>query len=53
MTGDYPSEPRLPLLTATEARELIAVLLHFDDETVRGWQAGQLASELARRLPAD
>ncbi|MFF7851899.1 hypothetical protein ACFZDF_30570 [Streptomyces sp. NPDC007910] len=53
VTGDYPTEPRLPLLTAAEARELIGLLLHFDDGTVRGRQAGQAAADLARRLPTE
>lgn len=51
-TGTYPDEPRLALLTATEAREAIEHL-HFLErlDPARGQAAGQLAADLARRLP--
>ncbi|MCB8908353.1 MULTISPECIES: hypothetical protein [unclassified Streptomyces] len=55
--GDYPDvdEPRLPLLTATEARDTVGYmrLLETLDLTPRGQAAGQLAANLARRLPTD
>ena len=52
--GDYPDHPRLPLLTAAEAREAVGYLrlLESLDVTPRGQAAGQLAADLARRLPA-
>ncbi|GGU11295.1 hypothetical protein GCM10010272_65550 [Streptomyces lateritius] len=55
MTGDYPTEPRLPLLTATEAREAVSYLnlLETLDLTPRGRAAGQLAADLARRIPSE
>lgn len=55
VTGDYPDDPRLPLLTAAEAREAVGYLLLLEslDLTLRGRAAGQLAGDLARRLPAD
>ncbi|MGW7433333.1 hypothetical protein ACWGIN_27810 [Streptomyces sp. NPDC054861] len=55
VTGDYPDEPRLPLLTASEAREAVGYmsLLETLDLTPRGQAAGQLASDLARRLPGE
>lgn len=53
--ADYPPAPRLPLLTAAEARDAVGFLqlLESLDVTPRGAAAGQLASELARRLPAE
>jgi len=55
VTADYPSAPRLPLLTLAEARETVRHLFLLEqlDLSPRGAAAGQLASELARRLPAD
>ncbi|MGW6557935.1 hypothetical protein [Streptomyces hydrogenans] len=51
---DYSSAPRLPLLTAAEARETVGYLQLLEqlDLTPRGEAAGQLAADLARRLPA-
>ncbi|MFE4305702.1 hypothetical protein [Streptomyces sp. NPDC056891] len=55
--GDYPDadEPRLPLLTAAEARDAVGYmrLLETLDLSPRGQAAGQLAANLARRLPTD
>ncbi|MFC9344051.1 MULTISPECIES: hypothetical protein [unclassified Streptomyces] len=55
--GDYPDadKPRLPLLTAAEARDAVEYmrLLETLDLTPRGQAAGQLAANLARRLPTD
>jgi hypothetical protein len=55
VTGDYPDDPRLPLLTAAEAREAVGYLrlLESLDITPRGRAAGQLAADLAGRLPSD
>ncbi len=57
MLGDYPDadEPRLPLPTAAEARDAVGYmrLLETLDLTPRGQAAGQLAANLARRLPTD
>lgn len=55
MIGDYPSAPRLPLLTAAEAREAVGFLQLLEqlDLTPRGEAAGQLAADLAKRLSAD
>lgn len=52
VTADYPPAPRLPLLTAAEAREAVRHLFLLEqlDLSPRGAAAGQLASELARRL---
>ncbi|MER5966685.1 hypothetical protein [Streptomyces sp. NPDC002057] len=50
---DY-AEPRLPLVTLEEARQAIALLLHYQDEsTEEGRAAGTLARDLALRLPAE
>ncbi|MFI0990581.1 hypothetical protein [Streptomyces exfoliatus] len=55
VTGDYPTAPRLPLITAAEARDAVGYLrlLETLDLTPRGQAAGQLAADLARRLPAE
>ncbi|MFF0277485.1 hypothetical protein [Streptomyces sp. NPDC004330] len=55
MTTDYPPAPRLPLLTAAEARDAVAFLrlLESLDLSPRGVAAGQLAADLARRLPGE
>ncbi len=57
MIGDYPDadEPRLPLLTAAEARDAVGHmrLLETLDLSPRGQAAGQLAANLARRFPTD
>lgn len=54
VTGTYSDEPRLALLTATEARETVELLQVLEqlDPDGRGRAAGQLAADLARRLPA-
>ncbi|MFE0776938.1 hypothetical protein [Streptomyces sp. NPDC058861] len=54
VTGTYPDEPRLALLTAAEARETVELLQLLEqlDPGGRGRAAGQLAADLARRLPA-
>lgn len=54
MTGDVPDDPRLPLITVAEAREAVGYLLLLEqlDLTPRGAAAGQLAADLAMRLPA-
>ncbi|MDX2732850.1 hypothetical protein [Streptomyces sp. PA03-2a] len=53
VTGTYPKGLRLPLLTLDEAREMVRLLLHFADESMEGRAAGDLATDLGRRLPAD
>jgi hypothetical protein len=55
VTADYPPAPRLPLLTAAEAHEAVRFLFLLEqlDLSPRGAAAGQLASDLARRLPAE
>ncbi|MFE0773345.1 hypothetical protein [Streptomyces sp. NPDC058861] len=54
VTGTYPDELRLALLTAAEAREAVELLRLLErlDPGGRGPAAGQLAADLARRLPA-
>ncbi|MFE3074234.1 hypothetical protein [Streptomyces sp. NPDC059247] len=54
VTGTYPDEPRLALLTLTEARETVELLQVLEqlDPDGRGQAAGQLAADVARRLPA-
>ncbi|MER5312611.1 hypothetical protein ABT034_33080 [Streptomyces sp. NPDC002773] len=54
VTGTYSDEPRLALLTATEARETVELLQVLEqlDPDGRGRAAGQLAADLARRLAA-
>ncbi|MFB7234941.1 hypothetical protein ACFCXK_09215 [Streptomyces sp. NPDC056269] len=54
VTGYYPDDARLPLLTAAEAWDAVGYmqLLETLDLTPRGQAAGQLATDLARRLPA-
>ncbi|MER8233239.1 hypothetical protein [Streptomyces sp. NPDC094049] len=53
VTGTYPNEPRLALLTHTEARETVELLQLLEqlDPGGRGPAAGQLAADLARRMP--
>ncbi|MFH8627793.1 hypothetical protein ACH4A8_38900 [Streptomyces vietnamensis] len=55
VVGDYPFAPRLPLLTAAEAREAVRHLLLLEqlDLSPRGAAAGELAADLARRLSAE
>lgn len=55
MTGDHVTEPLLPVLTAAEARAAVGYmnLLETLDLTPRGRAAGQLAAELARRIPPE
>ncbi|MFC7924746.1 hypothetical protein [Streptomyces cinereoruber] len=54
VTGTYSDELRLALLTTAEAREAIELLQLLErlDSGGRGRAAGQLAADLARRLPA-
>ncbi|MFF2902677.1 hypothetical protein [Streptomyces sp. NPDC057966] len=40
VTGTYPSTPRLPLLTADEARGAVRLLRHFADNSAEGQKAG-------------
>jgi hypothetical protein len=49
VTGTYPTDPGLPLLTLDEAREAARLLLHFADSSADG----QAAGDLGQRLPAD
>lgn len=52
IAGDYPDDPRLPLVTAAEASEAVGyLLLESLDITPRGQLAGELARGLASRLP--
>ncbi|MEK9523348.1 hypothetical protein MIU24_28730 [Streptomyces venezuelae] len=55
--GDYSKadEPRVPLPTASEARDAIGYvrLLETLDLTPRGQASDELAADLARRLPAN
>jgi hypothetical protein len=51
-TGSYPNESCLPLLTASEAHEAIATLMHFADSSDEGMMANHLAHVLAMRVPA-
>ncbi|WP_329114516.1 hypothetical protein [Streptomyces sp. NBC_01353] len=55
ITGDYPTDPRLPIVTAAEARQAVGYLLLLEslDVTPRGRAAGDLARDLAGRLPAE
>ncbi|WP_030222340.1 hypothetical protein [Streptomyces bikiniensis] len=54
VTGTYSDEPRLALLTHAEARKTVELLQLLEqlDPAGRGQTAGQLAADLARRLPA-
>ncbi|MEV0917869.1 hypothetical protein AB0I93_26875 [Streptomyces sp. NPDC049967] len=51
-TGTYPSEPRLPLLTLTEARDAVRLLMHLADDSLEGQEARELASDIGVRLSA-
>ncbi|MFI0990502.1 hypothetical protein [Streptomyces exfoliatus] len=55
MTGDYPTALRLPLITTAETRDAVGYLRlpATLDLTPRGQAAGQLAADLARRIPAE
>ncbi|MFE6225457.1 hypothetical protein [Streptomyces sp. NPDC057854] len=50
ITGTFSSADRVPLLTLDEARQLVDLLLHFEDDSEEGRAAGQLAADLARRV---
>ncbi|MFC9734337.1 hypothetical protein ACFWGM_38365 [Streptomyces roseolus] len=54
VTGTCSDEPRLDLLTHTEARETVELLQVLEQLAPdgHGQAAGQLAADLARRLPA-
>ncbi|MFE7514136.1 hypothetical protein ACFU8I_23350 [Streptomyces sp. NPDC057540] len=54
VTGTYSDKPRLALLTVTEARETVELLQVLErlDPDEHGQAAGQLAADLARRLPS-
>ena len=52
VTGNYPAEERLPLLTLSEARRAVVLLQHLADDTVEGREAEDLAHDLAARLPS-
>ncbi|MFB7424714.1 hypothetical protein ACFC0K_15725 [Streptomyces hydrogenans] len=48
----FTDDPRVPLITLTEVREAVVLLLHLSEQdTEEGHRAGQLASDLALRLP--
>ncbi|MCX5229699.1 hypothetical protein [Streptomyces sp. NBC_00233] len=52
VTGIYPdNEPCLPLLTASEAREAIALLMQLSDSSREGMAADHLAHMMAMRMP--
>ncbi|WP_137991279.1 hypothetical protein [Streptomyces vilmorinianum] len=53
LVGDYPDPTRLPLVTLDEARKVVELLMHFEDDTVEGRAAFQLAGDIALRLPAE
>jgi hypothetical protein len=46
--GDYLDEARLPLLTVSEAREVLRLLQQLDDA-----EALDLAGRIGRRLPSE
>ncbi|MGW4725400.1 hypothetical protein [Streptomyces sp. NPDC004291] len=47
-----PDEPRMALLTAEEAREVVVILTYFADDAEKGRTAGGLAHLLAMRIPS-
>lgn len=49
-TAPYPSDPRLPLLTLTEARDAVRLLMALADDSPEGREARDLAGELGGRL---
>ncbi|MFG3136079.1 hypothetical protein ACGFZA_07635 [Streptomyces sp. NPDC048211] len=51
-TAPYPSDPRLPLLTLTEARDAVRLLMHLADDSPEGREARELALDVGARLPA-
>ncbi|MFE1903835.1 hypothetical protein ACFW96_09205 [Streptomyces gardneri] len=54
VTGIYPeNEPRLPLLTASEGREAIALLMQLSDSSPEGMVADHLAHMIAMRMPVE
>lgn len=52
-TGTYPTDPRLPLLTLTEARDAVRLLMHLADDSPAGREARELALNLGSRLPSE
>jgi hypothetical protein len=55
VTGTYSDDPRLPLITLDEARNVVRLLMHFaegggSDEEL---DAYALATDLAGRLPSE
>ncbi|MFF9914845.1 hypothetical protein [Streptomyces sp. NPDC013457] len=53
--GEYPNHPRLPLLTAAEARDAVGYLMKLEqlDLTPHGRAAGDLARDQALRTPSE
>jgi hypothetical protein len=51
-TGDYPTGPRVPLLTLAEAQDAVRLLMHLADESAEGREARDLAADIGVRLPA-
>ncbi len=51
--GSYPTTPRLPLITLTEAREAVRLLQHFADDSPEGRDADAWVAEVAWRMPAE
>ena len=52
-TDPYPSDPRLPLLTLSEARDVVRLLMLLADDSEAGREARDLAGELGVRLPTE
>ncbi|MFD7861839.1 hypothetical protein [Streptomyces sp. NPDC059783] len=52
VTGDYPTDPRVPLLTLAEAQDAVRLLLHLADDSVEGQEARDLAADIGARLPS-
>ena len=51
-TGSYPSDPRLPLLTLPEARDVVRLLMRLADDSDEGREAVRLAGDIGLRLPS-
>ncbi|WP_326739114.1 hypothetical protein [Streptomyces sp. NBC_01022] len=50
-TGDYPTDPRVPLLTLAEAQGAVRLLMHLADDSAEGQEARDLAADIGVRLP--
>lgn len=52
LPAPYSSDPRLPLLTLPEARDVVRLLMWLADDSEEGREAERLAGDIGLRLPS-